>query len=341
MSDIILSLPELQSSPLCKKPVLITGAAGFVGFYVSRILLENGVKVIGVDNMNDYYDPSLKEARLYQLRQYPDFSFYRVDLADSAEVAKIFDTYSPHGVIHLAAQAGVRYSLENPQAYNRSNLTGFLNILEGVRKHKPLHTIYASSSSVYGANQKIPFSAEDRTDHPVSLYAATKKANEAMAFSYAEMYKIPLTGLRFFTVYGPFGRPDMAYFSFTKNISEGKTINVFNHGEMMRDFTYIDDIAEGVVRLFLTVPKAEEHPHRLFNIGNNKPEKLGYFIECLEEILGKQAVKNFLPMQTGDVPATYADIDPLMNLTGFKPKTDLKTGLTRFVKWYRDYYEKG
>lgn len=325
------------------KTILVTGAAGFVGFFVSQALLARGDRVIGLDNLNAYYDVGLKEGRLAQLKPHPQFEFVKQDLSDRAAMADLFQHLRPTGVIHLAAQAGVRYSLENPHAYADSNLIGFLNVLEGCRHCPVEHLVYASSSSVYGANPKVPFSTTDPVDHPVSLYAATKKANELMAHTYSHLYQIPTTGLRFFTVYGPWGRPDMAYFSFTQAILSGQPISVFNHGQMQRDFTYIDDIVEGVVRVFdrpaTPNPAAEtQAPYRIYNIGNHQPVSLLKFIEVLETCLGKTAEKIFLPMQPGDVPKTYADIADLAADVGFQPKTPIEVGLAQFVHWYRNYY---
>ncbi|MEY2985094.1 MAG: hypothetical protein RLZZ568_1711 [Cyanobacteriota bacterium] len=320
--------------------ILVTGAAGFIGFHCCQQLLAQGQRVIGLDNLNDYYDVSLKEARLAQLKDRKNFSFTKLDLADRQGMAEFFAQEQPRQVVHLAAQAGVRYSLENPHAYVDSNLIGFVNILEGCRHHSVEHLVYASSSSVYGANKKIPFSVTDNVDYPVSLYAATKKANELMAHTYSHLYGIPTTGLRFFTVYGPWGRPDMAYFSFTKAIIAGDPIKVFNHGQMQRDFTYIDDIVEGVVRVLARIPSPSLNnvPYRLYNIGNHQPVTLGDFIITLEACLGKKAEKVFLPMQMGDVPTTYADVTDLMAEVGFAPSTPLTTGLERFVSWYRSFY---
>jgi UDP-glucuronate 4-epimerase len=320
--------------------VLVTGAAGFIGMHVCQRLLARGDKVIGIDNLNDYYDVSLKESRLAQLRQYPDFRFARIDIADRVEVAKLFEQEKPRCVVNLAAQAGVRYSLTNPHAYADSNLIGFVNILEGCRHAQVHHLVYASSSSVYGGNTKTPFSETDSVDQPVSLYAATKKANELMAHAYSHLYNIPATGLRFFTVYGPWGRPDMAYFSFTQAILEGRPIDVFNHGQLQRDFTYIDDITEGVVRV-LDKPATLDAgvPHRVFNIGNHKPVALMVFIETLEKALGHVAVKNFLPMQPGDVHATHADTKQLQEWVGFSPNTPLQEGIEQFVAWYHSRYK--
>jgi len=331
--------------------VLLTGVAGFIGMHVAKVLLERGDEVVGIDNLNDYYDPALKLARLQQLESYRNFKFVEGNIADRAAVESLFAQAKPQRVINLAAQAGVRYSLQNPHAYVDSNLVGFVNILEGCRHHEVEHLVYASSSSVYGANTKMPFSVHDNVDHPVSLYAATKKANELMAHTYSHLYALPTTGLRFCTVYGPWGRPDMAYFSFTKAILEGRTIDVYNQGEMRRDFTYIDDIVEGVVRVLDRVPNGNpawngespdpatsRAPYKLYNIGNNNPVRLMDFIGALEKNLGKAAQKNFLPMQSGDVVATYADVDDLMRDTGFKPVTSIGAGLERFVEWYRGFY---
>lgn len=322
--------------------VLVTGAVGFIGFHLSQHLLARGDFIVGIDNINSYYDVSLKKSRLKQLKYSGNFNFFQIDLADKYRISELFTNHNFDYVIHLAAQAGVRYSLENPHAYVDSNLVGFVNILEGCRHGKVKHLIYASSSSVYGTNTKIPFSTQDNVDHPISLYAATKKANELMAYTYSHLYKIPSTGLRFFTVYGPWGRPDMAYFLFTKAIMEGKPIKVFNHGKMKRDFTYIDDIVEGIVRVSSTIPQGSELdnnvPAKVYNIGNNKPVELMTFIEVLENCLGKKAIKEFLPMQPGDVPMTYADIDDLINDVGFSPHTSIEEGLEKFVQWYKSYY---
>ncbi|MFS0562946.1 NAD-dependent epimerase [Terribacillus sp. 179-K 1B1 HS] len=332
--------------------ILVTGSAGFIGMHVSKRLLDNGEKVIGIDNLNNYYEVSLKEARNNELMEYNNYTFYNIDLKDSKEVENCFKQENIEVVINLAAQAGVRYSLENPTAYIDSNIKGFLSILEACKDHSIKHLIYASSSSVYGANTKIPFSTNDNVDHPVSLYAATKKSNELMAHTYSHLYNLPTTGLRFFTVYGPYGRPDMAYYSFTKKIINHDTIKIFNNGEMMRDFTYIDDIVEGIVGLIDKVPQKMSYdnesslspnisyaPYRIYNIGNNKPTKLMDFIKELELVLGIEAKKDFLPMQLGDVKQTYADIDDLTKITGFYPRTSLKEGLSQFTKWYRDYYD--
>lgn len=325
--------------------ILVTGAAGFIGFHVSQKLLEQGETVIGIDNLNDYYDVNLKYGRLAQLT-HPNFRFHKLDIADHEDLADLFDQYDCDRVIHLAAQAGVRYSLKNPHAYADSNLTGFINILEGCRRHKIQHLVYASSSSVYGANRTIPFSTCDNVDRPLSLYAATKKANELMAYSYSHLYGIPATGLRFFTVYGEWGRPDMAVFKFTQAILEGRPIDVYNYGEMKRDFTYIDDIVEGVIRVLDRSPiiaaSAQDGaivpPYRLYNIGNHQPVELLHFIEVLEDCLGVKAKKNLLPLQPGDVLETYADITDLVRDVGFAPSTSIEVGLSRFVSWYCERY---
>jgi UDP-glucuronate 4-epimerase len=332
--------------------ILVTGAAGFIGFHVAQRLLREGHAVHGLDNLNDYYDVSLKEARLRLLREHPRFTFGRVELADAAAVAAEFSAHPPEFVVHLAAQPGVRYSLVNPGAYTESNITGFLQVLEGCRHHAVKHLVYASSSSVYGLNTKLPFSVHQNVDHPTSLYAATKKANELMAHTYSHLFRIPATGLRFFTVYGPWGRPDMALFLFTKAILAGTPIDVYDEGRMQRDFTYIDDIVEGVVRV-LARPAAPDPdwrgnapdsatscaPHRLYNIGNHSPVKLLRFIEILEASLGKKAVKRLLPAQAGELPASYADISDLTREFGFEPSTPIETGVQRFVAWYRDFYQ--
>ncbi len=330
---------------------LVTGAAGFIGMHVSELLLARGDEVVGLDNLNDYYDVSLKEARLARLTANSSFRFVKRDVADRSGMADLFAREKPQRVIHLAAQAGVRYSLKNPHAYVDSNIVGFVNILEGCRHAGVEHLVYASSSSVYGGNTKMPFSEQDSVDHPVSLYAATKKANELMAHTYSHLYGLPTTGLRFFTVYGPWGRPDMALFLFAKAILEGRPIDVFNHGNMRRDFTYIDDIAEGVIRTCDRPPSPNSTfdkdqpdpatswaPYRVFNIGNHQPVELMTYIETLESALGKTAQKNFLPLQDGDVPATFADTEALQAATGFAPATSVETGIGRFVKWYRSYY---
>jgi UDP-glucuronate 4-epimerase len=317
--------------------ILVTGAAGFIGMHAAKALLARGDEVWGVDNLNDYYEVSLKEARLKQLQPLPGFHFEHLDVSDRAALPEFFRRHSPERVLHLAAQAGVRYSLQNPNAYIDSNLVGFGNILEACRHGSVEHLVYASSSSVYGANQKQPFSVEDNVDHPVSLYAATKRANELMAYVYSHLYRLPTTGLRFFTVYGPWGRPDMAIFSFTKAILEDRPIDIYNHGHMKRDFTYVDDIVEGVVRVLDKVPDGAA-PYRLYNIGNQQPVELLDFIAALERCLGKQAQRRLLPMQPGDVPATFADVDDLMRDVGFRPDTPIQEGIRRFTDWYREYY---
>lgn len=327
--------------------ILITGAAGFIGYHLCQSLLANGENIIAIDNLNDYYDVGLKQARLKQLIAHSNFQFFQLDIVERPQVAELFNTYKPRMVVNLAAQAGVRHSLTNPHAYVDSNLVGFVNILEGCRQTKVEHLVYASSSSVYGANTKIPFSTDDPVDRPVSLYAATKRANELMAHTYSHLYGIPATGLRFFTVYGPWGRPDMAYFSFTKSILAKKEIKVFNYGKMRRDFTYIDDIVEGIVRV---IYQGRSQPtlmnnqgkivlHKVYNIGNNQPINLTDFIEIIENKLGISAEKVFLPMQPGDVEETYADIDDLIRDTGFKPRTSLEVGLGHFIDWYCSYYK--
>ena len=334
--------------------ILVTGTAGFIGFHLAKKLCESDWNVIGLDNLNNYYDVSLKNDRLNLLLPYSNFKFYKLDLAHRESIKKLFEEQKFDFVVNLAAQAGVRYSLENPYAYVDSNLSGFLNILEGCRHNPVEHLIYASSSSVYGANTKMPFSVHDNVDHPVSLYAATKKANELMAHTYSNLYKIPTTGLRFFTVYGPWGRPDMALFIFTKRIAEGKPIDVYNNGKMKRDFTYVDDIVDGIIKLIPNLPEPNPDwngnnpdsatsfaPYKLYNIGNNHPVELLRFIELIEEKLDQKAIKNFLPIQPGDVPATYADVDDLINAVGFKPNTTIKEGITKFVEWYKDYYKIG
>ena len=333
------------------KKVLITGAAGFIGFFLAKRLLEEGVCVVGVDNMNAYYPVSLKEDRLAMLEAYDNFSFHRVDIADGEKLRSVFEEGPFDVVVNLAAQAGVRYSLDNPAAYVQSNLVGFGNLLECARHGGAGHLLFASSSSVYGANTKMPFSVHHNVDHPVSLYAATKKSNELMAHSYAHLFGLPCTGLRFFTVYGPWGRPDMAHFIFTKAIFEGKPIKVFNHGKSLRDFTYIDDIVEGVVRIMGKRPDPDPDwrsdapdpgssyaPYKVYNIGNNNAIRLMRFIEVIEEAAGKKAEKEFLELQAGDVPATYADVADLAADVGFKPSTPIEEGIARFVSWYRDYY---
>ena len=331
--------------------ILVTGSAGFIGFHLSKRLLEMGNQVIGLDNLNDYYDVNLKRDRLKQLEAFPTFRFIKMDLADQDGMAHLFAEERFDKVVNLAAQAGVRYSLTNPHVYIQSNLVGFTNILEGCRHTGVKHLVYASSSSVYGANTSMPFSIHHNVDHPVSLYAATKKANELMAHTYSSLYGMPTTGLRFFTVYGPWGRPDMALFLFTKAILEGKPIDVFNHGKMKRDFTYIDDIVEGIVRVAANIPTGTTSwngakpdpgtsyaPYKIYNIGNNNPVELLDFIETLEKYLGKKADKNMLPIQLGDVPATCADVDDLINDVGFKPVTTIEDGIKSFVEWYQSYY---
>jgi UDP-glucuronate 4-epimerase len=324
--------------------LLVTGVAGFIGFHLCQRLLDRGDTIIGIDNLNDYYDVSLKQARLEQLNHREGFSFQKLDLADREGMNQLFAEGNFERVAHLAAQAGVRYSLKNPYAYLDSNLVGFLNILEGCRHSQIQHLVYASSSSVYGANKKIPFSVEDNVDYPVSLYAATKKANELIAHSYSHLYNIPTTGLRFFTVYGPWGRPDMAMFIFTKAILEDKPIDVFNYGKMQRDFTYIDDIVEGIIRTLDRIPQSGENPnttapYKVYNIGNNQPIELLHLIEVLETALGKTTIKNLMPMQPGDVPRTYADVDALIQDVDFQPHTSIEVGVQRFVEWYRSYYQ--
>jgi UDP-glucuronate 4-epimerase len=318
--------------------ILVTGAAGFIGFHLSLSLLKQNHQVIGIDNLNDYYEVSLKKARLEELQPFDNFHFHCMDLHDRTAINNLFAEEKFDLVVNLAAQAGVRYSLENPHVYADSNVVGFLNILEGCRHYPVKHLVYASSSSVYGMNTKIPFSTEDPVDRPVSLYAATKRANELMAYTYSHLYNIPSTGLRFFTVYGPWGRPDMALFLFTKAILAEKSIPVFNYGKMQRDFTYIDDIVLGIEKVIDKIPSGVP-PHKLYNIGNNQPVELLHLIEVLEKTLGKTAVKEFLPMQPGDVLSTYADVDDLIADVGFSPKTPIETGVAKFVNWYRDYYQ--
>lgn len=336
-----------------EKKYLVTGAAGFIGFFLAKRLAEEGATVIGVDNLNDYYDVSLKISRLKLLEKYKNFSFKKVDCKNSEAIANIFKIGKFDAVIHLAAQAGVRYSLENPHAYIDSNICGFLNILEACRHSDIAHLVYASSSSVYGGNKTMPFSTQNDVSHPVSLYAATKKANELMAHTYSHLYKIPTTGLRFFTVYGPWGRPDMAYFLFAKAILENKPIKIFNHGKMERDFTYIDDIVDGICRVIIKPPIGSDinnwdeqtsknssfAPYKIYNIGNNKPVKLEYFISVLEEKLGGKAEKVYLEMQPGDIEKTYADIQDFQIDTGYSPTTSIETGLEKFVDWYKNYYK--
>ncbi len=332
--------------------ILVTGAAGFIGSFVTRKLLERGDTVVGLDNLNDYYAVTLKEARLARLEADKNFAFAKLDLADRAAIEQLFAEQKFERVVHLAAQAGVRYSIENPHAYIDSNIVGFLHILEGCRHHDVKHLVYASTSSVYGANTDMPFTVHQNVDHPLSLYAASKKANELMAHAYASLYRLPVTGLRFFTVYGPWGRPDMALFLFTKNILAGKPIDVFNHGHHKRDFTFVEDIAEGVVRSLDKIatpnplwisdqpdPGTSTAPYRLYNIGNNQPVELLHYIEVLENCLGRKAEKNLLPLQPGDVPDTYADVIDLVDDTGYKPETTVEEGVRRFVEWYVEYYE--
>lgn len=328
-------------TPDTSKKILVTGAAGFIGFHLSKKLLSQGVSVVGFDNLNDYYDVNLKYARLKELEPFGNFTFIKGDLADKAAVDKLFEEHNFDIVVNLAAQAGVRYSIDNPQAYIESNVIGFFNILEACRHNPVEHLLYASSSSVYGNQQKTPFSTDDDVSKPISLYAATKKSNELMAYTYSHLYSIPTTGLRFFTVYGPFGRPDMAYFSFTQKIMKGETIKIFNNGDMYRDFTYVDDIVKGIENMLCNPPEPDENGDRaiVYNIGNNSPEKLMYFIETLEKALDKTAVKEFLPMQPGDVYQTYADVTPLIEKFGFKPSTSIEEGLGKFVEWYKDYYK--
>ncbi|MFN2338162.1 MAG: NAD-dependent epimerase [Gammaproteobacteria bacterium] len=332
--------------------VLITGAAGFIGSNLSLRLLERGDEVIGIDNLNDYYDVNLKKARLARTVDHPNFTDVRIDLEDRAGIAELFASHKPQRVVNLAAQAGVRYSLENPHAYVDTNLVGFMNILEGCRHNGVEHLVYASSSSVYGSNTTMPFSVHDNVDHPVSIYAATKKANELMAHTYSHLYRLPTTGLRFFTVYGPWGRPDMALFLFTRKILAGEPIDVFNYGNHRRDFTYIDDIVEGVIRVLDRVPAPNpewsgDHPdsatsnapYALYNIGNQQPVELKRYIEVLEECLGKKAIQNLLPLQPGDVPDTYANVEDLVRDTGYRPDTSVEQGIANFVAWYRDFYQ--
>lgn len=324
------------------KRYLVTGGAGFIGFYLSKALLDAGAVVTGLDNLNDYYEVSLKEKRLCILKEYPNYRFIKADLADKEAVFGLFEEYGPQIVVNLAAQAGVRYSIDNPDAYIQSNIVGFFHILEACRKYPAEHLVFASSSSVYGGNKKVPFSTEDQVDKPVSLYAATKKSNELMAYSYSKLYGIPLTGLRFFTVYGPMGRPDMAYFKFAQKIMAGEPIQIYNHGDMMRDFTYIDDIVTGVQNILCNPPKQDENgaAYKIYNIGNNKPEKLMDYIAALEKCLGREAQKEYLPMQPGDVYETYADVQELIDDFGFKPSTTIEEGLGRFAQWFLEYYKE-
>lgn len=323
------------------KKYLITGGAGFIGFFLSKRLLETGAEVIGFDNLNDYYEVSLKETRLKELEEFDKYTFVKGDLADKEAVFSLFENYHPDVVVNLGAQAGVRYSIDNPDSYVASNLVGFYNILEACRKYQPMHLVFASSSSVYGGNDKVPFSTEDQVDQPVSLYAATKKSNELMAYAYSKLYHFPTTGLRFFTVYGPMGRPDMAYFKFAKKIMAGEPIQVYNNGDMMRDFTYVDDIVTGVCNLLCNPPKEDAKGafYKIYNIGNNQPVKLMDFITTLEKCLGKEAVKEYYPMQPGDVYQTYADVSELERDFGFKPSTTIEEGLSKFVEWFREYYK--
>lgn len=337
---------------MMKEKILITGAAGFIGFHLSNLLLDKEYEVVGIDNMNDYYDIRLKEGRLEILQKYDKYTFYKIDLKDKQDIDNLFEQHEFDYVVNLAAQAGVRYSIENPYAYVDSNLIGFVNILEACRHYPVKHLLYASSSSVYGGNKVAPFSTEHQVDHPVSLYAATKKSNELMAHTYSHLYKIPTTGLRFFTVYGPWGRPDMAYFSFTDAILKDKPINVFNYGKMERDFTYIDDIVEGIYRLLQLYPKTTPNwdetkdklsesfaPYKVYNIGNNKPVQLEKFISVLEDSIGKKAIRNYMEMQPGDVKKTYADTSDLEQDIDFKPSTSIEEGLGKFATWYKEFYK--
>jgi UDP-glucuronate 4-epimerase len=337
---------------MASEHVLVTGAAGFIGFHLSLRLCKEGYRVTGLDNLNDYYDPNLKRSRLALLEDQENFRFTRADLSDRDAISEVFGKEPIDLVVNLGAQAGVRYSLQNPYAYLDSNLSGFLNILEGCRHHSVRHLVYASSSSVYGANRTMPFSVHHNVDHPISLYGASKKANELMAHTYSALYNLPTTGLRFFTVYGPWGRPDMALFLFTQAILEGKPIDVYNHGNMKRDFTYVDDIVEGILRVMRNVPAGNQAwkgdqpdpassfaPYRIYNIGNNQPVSLLTFIETIEQALGKTAIKNLMPLQPGDVEATFADIDDLTRDTGFRPSTSIEQGVARFIDWYKEYYK--
>lgn len=328
-------------TPLKAERVLVTGAAGFIGFHLTSRLLAAGAAVHGLDNLNAYYDPALKKARLAEIGAHPRFAFTQLDLTDYDALEAVFAGFRPEAVVHLAAQAGVRYSLVNPRAYASANVDGFLSVLEAARAHPVRHLLYASSSSVYGANSKVPYHEDDPVLAPVSLYAATKRANELMAQAYAHLYRIPCSGVRFFTVYGPWGRPDMAYYAFTRAILEGRPIDVFNHGEMQRDFTYVDDVVEALVRL-TDLPPANggggDAPHTIYNVGNHTPIALSRFIAVIEAALGRQASRRYLPMQPGDVPATYADVERLARVTGFAPRTSIEDGITRFVAWYRAYH---
>lgn len=348
---VVRLYPKKHDSTLLAKEILITGAAGFIGYHTSRRLCEAGMNVIGLDSLNDYYDVGLKRARLKELEQYDNFRFHQIDISDKNKLDAIFNENNIDVVVNLAAQAGVRYSLVNPYRYIESNVSGFMNILEACRNNPVKHLVFASSSSVYGANNKVPFSVNDHTDHPISLYAATKKANEAMAHSYASLYGIPCTGLRFFTVYGPWGRPDMAYFLFTDKIIHNKPIQLFNHGQLSRDFTYIDDIVKAIVALIDKPPVASPHkagqtldtsdsfaPYKLYNIGHNKPVQLMEFVQVLENLLGKKAILEYKPMQAGDMYETFADIEDLTASIGFSPQVDIKEGLKHFVDWYKKYY---
>lgn len=323
------------------KRILITGAAGFIGFHLSKRLLDLGTTVLGLDNLNDYYDVSLKESRLHILEEYPSFTFIKGDLSDADTVNEQFETFQPDIVVNLAAQAGVRYSIDHPRSYIDSNIIGFFNVLEACRHHQVEHLLFASSSSVYGNQQKTPFSTSDNVDHPISLYAATKKSDELMAYTYSHLYDIPVTGLRFFTVYGPYGRPDMAYFKFANKIRKGEPIQIYNHGDMYRDFTYVDDIVTGIEHMLCNPPKANElgDLYKVYNIGNHKPEQLMHFIEVLEQALGQNAEKEYLPMQPGDVYQTYADVSDLQKDFDFKPETTIEEGLGKFAVWYKKYYD--
>lgn len=340
-SIIFLQEEKEMNSLDTQKTYLITGGAGFIGFHLSKRLLEAGASVVGFDNMNDYYEVSLKEARLKQLEGFEKYTFVKGDLADKEAVDAVFAKYEPQITVNLGAQAGVRYSIDNPESYVQSNLVGFFNILEACRHYGTEHLVFASSSSVYGGNDKVPFSTEDKVDGPVSLYAATKKSNELMAHAYSKLYDYPVTGLRFFTVYGPMGRPDMAYFKFAKKIVKGEPIQIYNNGDMLRDFTYIDDIVTGVCNILCNPPAKNEKEvaYKIYNIGNNKPVKLMDFINTLERCLGMEAVKEYYPMQPGDVYQTYADVSDLMHDFGFKPDTSIEDGLSRFVEWFKEYYQ--
>ncbi|MBF0422481.1 MAG: NAD-dependent epimerase [Magnetococcales bacterium] len=331
---------------------LVTGAAGFIGFHLTKKLLDRGDSVVGVDNLNDYYDPKLKQSRLSLLLPLPNFQFFALDIAHRESMQQMFRDFHFNAVVNLAAQAGVRYSIDNPYSYIESNIVGFANLLEGCRHSRVDHLVFASSSSIYGANTRMPFSVHHNVDHPLSLYAASKKTNELMAHTYAHLFRLPTTGLRFFTVYGPWGRPDMALFKFTRAILSGLPMEVYNHGRMQRDFTYIDDIIEGIIRIVdrpaapdplwdshQPDPATSNAPYRIYNIGNNRPVELMHYIEALELFLGRQGIKTMLPMQPGDVSATWADIDDLVTDFGFKPQTSIETGIERFVSWYRDYYK--